>query len=117
MAIKTIKGITAFTTILATAACAFAGVVNEVKLDNVNWNQVNPWEDFLPKGETANTSAGCVPTAYAQLMAYHEWPAIVDDTVIGHGSEIGGNVWLKDSVPPNSRVYNKPPAPTIKSIN
>ena len=37
-------------------------------------------------------------------------------TTIGHDSEIGGNVWLKDSVPPNSRVYNKPPAPTIKSI-
>lgn len=35
-------------------------------------------------------------------------------TVIGHDSEIGGNVWLKDSVPPNSRVYNKPPAPEIR---
>ena len=37
-------------------------------------------------------------------------------TVIGHDSEVGGNVWLKDSIPPYSRVYNKPPAPTIKSI-
>ena len=37
-------------------------------------------------------------------------------TTIGHDSEIGGNVWLKDSVPPNSRVYNKPPAPVIKQI-
>lgn len=37
-------------------------------------------------------------------------------TTIGRGSEIGGNVWLKDSVPPNSRVYNRPPAPVIKSI-
>ena len=37
-------------------------------------------------------------------------------TVIGRGSEIGGNVWLKDSVPPNSRVYNRPPAPTIRTI-
>ena len=35
-------------------------------------------------------------------------------TTIGHDSEIGGNVWLKDSVPPNSRVYNKPPAPEIR---
>ena len=101
------KGLTAFTTILATAACAFAGVVNEVKLDNVNWNQVNPWEDFLPKGETANTSAGCVPTAYAQLMAYHEWPAIVDDTVIGHAAlspESGTYIYRQDF---NTPAYTK----------
>ena len=38
------------------------------------------------------------------------------DTTIGHDSEIGGSVWLISSVPPNSRVYNKPPAPVIKSI-
>ena len=38
------------------------------------------------------------------------------NTTIGHDSEIGGNVWLKDSVPPFSRVYNKPPAPTIKKM-
>ena len=37
-------------------------------------------------------------------------------TTIGHDSEIGGNVWLKDSVPPNSRVYNKPPAPAIRTL-
>lgn len=104
---KTIKGLMAFTTILATAACAFAGVTHETTLSNVNWNQVNPWEDFLPKGETANTSAGCVPTAYAQLMAYHEWPAIVDDTVIGHGAlspESGTYIYRQDFSTP---VYTK----------
>ena len=37
-------------------------------------------------------------------------------TTIGKGSEIGGNVWIKDSVPPRSRVYNKPPAPVIRAI-
>ncbi len=37
-------------------------------------------------------------------------------TVIGQGSEIGGNVWIKESVPPHSRVYNKPPAPVIRTI-
>jgi len=26
------------------------------------------------------------------------------DTVVGKGSVIGGNVWLTESVPPNSRV-------------
>ena len=27
------------------------------------------------------------------------------ETVIGHDSVIGGNVWLTRSVPPNSRIY------------
>jgi serine O-acetyltransferase len=35
-------------------------------------------------------------------------------TVIGAGSEIGGNVWLTHSVPPGSKVYNQQPRPLIK---
>ena len=30
------------------------------------------------------------------------------DTTIGHDTVIGGNVWLTESVPPNSRVYHRP---------
>ena len=37
------------------------------------------------------------------------------DTTIGHDSEIGGNVWLMDSIPPFSRVYNQTPFPRIKT--
>lgn len=37
------------------------------------------------------------------------------DTVIGHDSIIGGNVWLTQSVPPHSKVYNAQPAPIIKN--
>jgi serine O-acetyltransferase len=36
------------------------------------------------------------------------------DTLIGHHSVIGGNVWLTHSVPPHSTVYNSQPSPTIK---
>jgi serine O-acetyltransferase len=36
------------------------------------------------------------------------------DTTIGAGSEIGGNVWLTHSVPPNSKVYNQQPRPLIR---
>jgi len=36
------------------------------------------------------------------------------DTVIGHDSIIGGNVWLVNSVPPYSKVYNTQPSPIIK---
>ena len=36
-------------------------------------------------------------------------------TRIGEGSEIGGNVWLTQSVPPRSKVYNQTPSPKIKT--
>jgi len=36
------------------------------------------------------------------------------DTKIGHDSIIGGNIWLTQSVPPYSRIYNSQPLPNIK---
>ena len=56
------------------------------------------------------------PNVEDNVVIYAGATILGGETTIGHDSEIGGNVWLKDSVPPNSRVYNKPPAPTIKSI-
>ncbi len=56
------------------------------------------------------------PNVEDDVVVYAGATILGGDTVIGKGSEIGGNVWLKDSVPPNSRVYNKPPAPVIKTI-
>lgn len=38
------------------------------------------------------------------------------DTRIGHDSVIGGNVWLTESVPPYSSVFNAQPSPFIKPI-
>lgn len=38
------------------------------------------------------------------------------DTRIGHDSVIGGNVWLTQSVPPYSTVFNAQPSPVIKPI-
>ena len=70
------------------------------------------------------------PTTGALVKGVKRHPNVEDDvviyagatilggnTTIGQGSEIGGNVWIKDSVPPHSRVYNKPPAPVIRSID
>lgn len=57
------------------------------------------------------------PNVEDNVVIYAGATILGGDTVVGHDSEIGGNVWLMDSVPPNSRVYNKPPAPTIKRIN
>lgn len=55
------------------------------------------------------------PNVEDNVVVYAGATILGGNTVIGHDSEIGGNVWLKDSVPPNSRVYNKPPAPEIRT--
>lgn len=56
------------------------------------------------------------PNIEDNVVIYANATILGGDTTIGHDSEIGGNVWIKDSVPPFSRVYNKPPAPVIKTI-
>ena len=56
------------------------------------------------------------PNVEDNVVIYAGATILGGDTTIGHDSEIGGSVWLISSVPPNSRVYNKPPAPTIKSL-
>ena len=56
------------------------------------------------------------PNVEDNVVIYAGATILGGNTTIGHDSEIGGNVWLKDSVPPNSRVYNKPPAPVVKSL-
>ena len=54
------------------------------------------------------------PNVEDNVVIYAGATILGGDTTIGHDSEIGGSVWLINSVPPNSRVYNKPPAPEIK---
>ena len=54
------------------------------------------------------------PNVEDNVVIYAGATILGGDTTIGHDSEIGGSVWLINSVPPNSRVYNKPPAPEIR---
>ena len=56
------------------------------------------------------------PNVEDNVVIYAGATILGGETTIGHDSEIGGNVWLKDSVPPNTRVYNRPPAPVVKTI-
>jgi serine O-acetyltransferase len=46
------------------------------------------------------------PTIEDNVTIYAGATILGGDTVIGHDSIIGGNVWLIQSVPPYSRVYN-----------
>jgi serine O-acetyltransferase len=54
------------------------------------------------------------PNVEDNVVIYAGATILGGDTVIRHDSEIGGNVWLMESIPPYSRVYNKPPAPEIR---
>jgi serine O-acetyltransferase len=57
------------------------------------------------------------PNVEDDVVIYAGATILGGNTVIGKGSEIGGNVWLRASVPPFSKVYNQQPAPTIKTIS
>jgi serine O-acetyltransferase len=46
------------------------------------------------------------PTIEDNVTIYAGATILGGDTVIGHDSIIGGNIWLVQSVPPFSRVYN-----------
>ena len=45
------------------------------------WDQSSPYNDFCPTyvdntGATVHAVSGCVATAMAQIMNYHQWPAV-----------------------------------------
>ncbi|NLL50986.1 MAG: serine acetyltransferase [Eubacteriaceae bacterium] len=54
------------------------------------------------------------PDIEDDVVIYSGATILGGDTRIGRGSIIGGNVWLTESVPPYSRVYNSTPSPIIK---
>jgi serine O-acetyltransferase len=47
------------------------------------------------------------PTIEDDVTIYSHAAILGGETVIGRGSIIGGNVWITESVPPNTKVYNK----------
>jgi serine O-acetyltransferase len=48
------------------------------------------------------------PTIEDEVTIYAGATILGGMTVVGRGSIIGGNVWLTESVPPNSRIYHYP---------
>ena len=55
------------------------------------------------------------PNVEDNVVIYAGATILGGETTIGHDSEIGGNVWLKESVPPYSLVYNPAPSPVVKT--
>jgi serine O-acetyltransferase len=56
------------------------------------------------------------PTIEDNVVIYAGATILGGNTVIGKNSIIGGNVWITESIPPNSRVYHKPQIEVKNSI-
>lgn len=57
--------------------------------------------------DKAQASSKRHPTIENNVVIYSNATILGGNTVVGEGSIIGGNVWLTQSVPPNSIVYHK----------
>lgn len=55
------------------------------------------------------------PNIEDNVVIYAGATILGGDTKIGHDSVIGGNIWLTQSIPPYSKVYNSQPNPNIKN--
>jgi serine O-acetyltransferase len=72
----------------------------------------------FPLDENGNPIKGIKrhPDIEDNVVIYAGATILGGDTHIGHDSVIGGNVWLTQSVPPHSTVFNAQPSPHIKPI-
>lgn len=57
------------------------------------------------------------PTIEDNVIIYAGASILGGNTVIGRNSIIGGNVWITESIPPDSRVYHRPQIEVKNSIN
>ena len=74
--------------------------------DNVKLYQGVTLGALSVRKELANSKRH--PTIEDEVTIYAGATILGGKTVVGRGSIIGGNVWLTDSVPANSRIYHNP---------
>ena len=87
--------------------------------DNVKLYQgVTLGAKSFPLDENGNPIKGIKrhPDIEDNVVIYAGATILGGDTHIGHDSVIGGNVWLTQSVPPHSTVFNAQPSPHIKPM-
>jgi hypothetical protein len=58
-------------------------------LIKTKWNQEEPYNDLCPPLSGTRTATGCVATAMAQIMKYHEYPTERTVTIPGYKTETG----------------------------
>lgn len=75
----------------------------------VTLGALSPRKGDLLRGQKRHPTIGDDVTIYAGATI------LGGDTVIGSGSVIGGNVWLLESVPPDSKVIAEPPTQSVRT--
>lgn len=57
---------------------------DELRLETALWNQTNPYNLECPEVDGKRAVTGCVATAFAIVMRYHQWPDKRTKTIISH---------------------------------
>lgn len=71
---------------------AFATTAVAPLLGDINWNQDAPFNNLCPQYEMGKTApTGCVATAMAQVMYYHQWPLQGEGTHTYSPAVMNGN--------------------------
>ena len=52
-----------------------------VNLKTATWGQRTPFNNFCPVSNGSHCATGCVPTAFAIILKYHEWPLVGNEVV------------------------------------
>lgn len=63
---------------------AYTSGEDELRLETALWNQTNPYNLECPEVDGKRAVTGCVATAFAIVMRYHQWPDKRTKTIISH---------------------------------
>ena len=58
--------------------------------NKISWNQGTPYNDLCPQINSTKCVTGCVATAMAQVMKYHQWPAKTTTAIPAYTSYSNG---------------------------
>lgn len=68
------------------------------ELPTASWDQGTPFNSFCPTKGGQAAVTGCVPTAAAIIMRYHEWPEAGTGTLPGYSFDFDGSAYTENSI-------------------
>lgn len=97
----------------------------EVDLSTPQWDQGEPYNNLCPTFDGKTTPSGCVMTAAAIVMRYHQWPQRGHGTIPGYTTRTYmytfperelGHVYDWDNMPYQYESYNQKQADEIATL-
>lgn len=68
------------------------------ELTTARWSQSNPYNIFCPEKDGQHAVTGCVPTAAAIIMRYHEWPKAGTGTLPSYSFYFDGSLYRENEI-------------------